>query len=94
MGAGLQGATMKTEAMVAVAALVLMTGCATSRNAAVPSPTPPHRSEFSTGERVRVGEEDIEARAKSLERQGFTAKEARQYAEIEYLKSRAGSPLR
>lgn len=85
---------MKAMAIAAVLGLGFLTGCTVAKRPVIVSPTPPHRSEYSTGERLRLGEDAIEARAESLERQGFTSKEARQYAEIEYLKSRTGSPVR
>ena len=84
--------------MKAFAALVLTvgvigasTGCTNSSQRNTPLS---YHSEYSTARRLWDGERDIERRAESLERKGLSADEARQYAEIEYLKSRAGSPLR
>lgn len=74
-----------------VGVVALGTGCSiTSRR----SPPLSYQSEFSTAVRLWNGECEIERRAESLERKGLSAGEARQYSEIEYLKSRAGSPLR
>jgi hypothetical protein len=74
-----------------VGAIAACTGCTSSSQRSAPLR---HHSAFSTAQRLWEGDSDIKRRAESLERKGLSADEARQYAEIEYLKSRAGSPLR
>jgi hypothetical protein len=76
---------------VAVGLVALGAGCASSSRS---KPPLPHHSEFSTASRLWEGSADLEHREEILKRRGLSAEEARQYAEIEYLKSRAGSPLR
>jgi Spy/CpxP family protein refolding chaperone len=76
---------------VAVALVASGAGCASSSRS---KPPLLHHSEFSTATRLWDGRNDIEHREEILKRKGLTEEDARRYAEIEYLKSRAGSPLR
>lgn len=76
---------------LAVGMLPLGSGCTSSARR---HPPLPHHSEFSTATRLWEDRVDIEHREKILQRKGLSAEEARQYSEIEYLRSRAGSPLR
>ncbi len=82
---------MKSAALLVVLGVVLV-GCSTSKKRST-APWIDHRSEFSTSTRLWRNDAAVEKRAESLERTGLSAKEAREYAEIEYLKSTAGSPL-
>lgn len=82
---------MKSAAVLLIL-VVCLGGCTSSRKGSR-EPRMFGYSEYSTAERLRDADPAIEKRAESLERQGLGAKEARQYAEIEYLKSSAGSPL-
>lgn len=77
--------------IVVLGAILVGTGCTSSSRR---NPPLSYQSEFSTAARLWRADLDIEKRAESLQRKGLSAEEANQYAEIEYLKSRAGSPLR
>lgn len=85
---------MNAVTLLIVGLVVVGTGCTTSSRKRSVSPAIDLYSGHSTAQRLQEADREIDRRAESLERKGMSAGEARQYAEIEYLKSRAGSPLR